>query len=319
MKESSDDSAPEHPQISVVLLAGLPASGKSTLARKLKKRFNPDDDSNNNQENIARLIHIEYDDLEDGLLSSPDSEEDDIHGNDDDEIETRRRDAWNQARQRAVEKMEEEIQNIKDTPCTNNRIILMDDNFHLRGMRKQIHRLLLTFKPIRFGILYLTTPLEVCLERNHKRSGIRKIPTNVIEKMTASLEPPRVAWEVASTMTIVDSDTSFEEIVEFLIACPEIIDLPEVDLEQQASDRATTRKNEIHSLDKRLRTYVGKVAKFDKSLAKSANLARKTVLEDVKACRIELEVVTRAFLDSIVPDSSSNSTIRFSLQEILEG
>ena len=318
MKESSDDNAPEHPQISVVLLAGLPASGKSTLARKLTKRFNPDDDTTD-EENMARLIHIEYDDLEEGLLSFIDSEKDDIDGNDDDKIETRRRDAWNQARQRAVEKMEEEIQNIKDTPCTKNTIILMDDNFHLRGMRKQIHRLLLVHKPIRYGILYLTTPLEVCLERNHKRSGRRKIPSDVIEKMAASLEPPRVAWEVAATMTIVDSDTRLEEIVEFLIACPEIVDLPEVDLEQQASDRATTRKNEIHSLDKRLRLYVGKVAKFDKSLAKSANLARKTVLEDVKAGRIELEGVTRAFVDSIVPDSDANSRIRFSLHKILEG
>ena len=195
-------------------------------------------------------------------------------------------------------------------------------------MRKQIHRLLLNYRPIRFGILYLETPLEVCLERNRTRSGRRRIPCEVIEKMSTSFEPPRVFWEVSSTMTIPDvpetNDDAFEEIVKFVQDCPEIIDLPneKIDLEQQASDRAKTRENEVHGLDKRLRSYIGKVAKFDKSLARSANTARKTIMEDFKAGKVDTVDVVDAFLDVLVPTTSSmneeESTRRSSLREILE-
>ena len=350
-----DDDALDNPQISVVLLAGLPASGKSTLARKLKRRFNEDDEAMGDPRTekkaadgraIPRLLHIEYDDLEDSLLSSLDMERDDVDGNTN-EIENRRRNAWNLARHRAVEQMEEAIRVFRargasrtsPSPLvTNDTVILMDDNFHLRGMRKQIHRLLLNYRPIRFGILQLGTSLDICLERNRERSGRRKIPSEVIEKMSTSFEPPRMAWEVSSTKTILDSNFSendcerFEEIVKFIQDCPDIVDLPcdstdELGLEQQASDRAKTRQNEVHTLDKLLRSYVGRVAKFDKSLAKKANLGRKSVMEEFKAGRIDTTSIIDVFLDLLVPinfsstnqkDSDMSFKIRSSLRDILE-
>ena len=92
--------------VTVILLAGLPASGKSTLARKLRERFNHENHTDTTAERMEdneitrhRLIHIEYDDLEDFLLSPTDAGKSD----DDDETGNRRRDAWNQARQKAVE------------------------------------------------------------------------------------------------------------------------------------------------------------------------------------------------------------------------
>ena len=331
----NDDS--DNSRISVVLMAGLPASGKSTLARKLVRRFDENDRINKIQESNKKrqkLIHIEYDDLEDNLLLSIATEGTEIDETTD-EVGDQRREAWNQARQHAVQQLEGGLQKIigassneTSTSVKTDTIILMDDNFHLRGMRKQIHRLLLNYRPIRFGILYLETPLEVCLERNRTRSGRRRIPCEVIEKMSTSFEPPRVFWEVSSTMTIPDvpetNDDAFEEIVKFVQECPEIIDLPneEIDLEQQASDRAKTRENEVHGLDKRLRSYVGKVAKFDKSLARSANTARKTIMEDFKAGKVDTVDVVDAFLDVLVPTTSSmneeESTRRSSLREILE-
>ena len=331
----NDDS--DKSRISVVLLAGLPASGKSTLARKLLQRFNENDRVDKLPEGdtkIQRLIHIEYDDLEDNLLSSIATEGTEIDKSTD-EVGDQRREAWNQARQHAVQQLEGELQKIigassneTSTSVKTDTIILMDDNFHLRGMRKQIHRLLLNYRPIRFGILHLETPLEVCLEQNRTRSGRRRIPFEVIEKMSSSFEPPRVSWEVSSTMTIPDvpetGEDAFEEIAKFVQDCPEIVDLPneEIDLEQQASDRAKTRENEMHGLDKLLRSYVGKVAKFDKSLARNANTARKTIMEDFKAGKVETTDVVDAFLEVLVPTTSSmneeGSTRRSSLREILQ-
>lgn len=361
-EKSCDNDALNNPRISVILLAGLPASGKSTLVRKLMKRFKEDDRTSNDphtamrakgDDAIYRFIHIEYDNLEDGLLSSLDIERIDRDGNGN-EIGNRRRDAWNEARQHAVEQMEQEIEIIFargefPAPSTtaspiirNETVILMDDNFHLRGMRKQIHRLLLNYLPIRFGILYLETPLDICLERNRRRSGRRQIPSEIIVKMSTSFEPPRVAWEVCSTKTVVNYDSSendcvvnqtkFEEIVKFIQDCPNIVELPsddddDIDVKQQAADRAKTRESQIHSLDKLLRSYVGRVAKFDKTFAKKANSARKTVMEEFKAGRISNECVGVAFLELVVPtdspsiteaDSDSHSTIRSQLREVLD-
>ena len=344
------------PRISVVLLAGLPASGKSTLARKIEERFNEDDrtcgdaETPTRTETFRELVHIEYDVIEDDLLSSVDTDRSDTHGVEE-AIGSQRRDAWNQARQKAVERMETEIQKIrirKESPSADSSntfispstgrdiIILMDDNFHLRGMRKQIHRLLLNYKPIRFGIIYLETPLDVCLERNSKRSGSRQIPKYIIEKMNSSFEPPRAAWEVFSTKKVVNNDsagdesfirTNFEEIIKFIEECPSIVDLPDViDEKQQAEDRAKTLESEIHSLDKLLRSYVGRVAKLDKRLAKRANLARKTVLEEFKSMKINNEGVNDTFLNLVLKDSplasetdpDTSSTIRSRLQGVLD-
>jgi hypothetical protein len=156
--------------------------------------------------------------------------------------------------------------------------------------------------------------------------------------MSTSFEPPRVAWEVSSTKTIVDSEfggddcvapaTNFEEIVEFIENCPDIVELPpEPDEAQLAADRARTKESQTHSLDKRLRSYVGRVAKFDKTLAKKANSARKTVMEDFKAGRIDSVCVGDAFLDLVVPidppsttanHSGDDSIIRLQLKQVLD-
>jgi tRNA uridine 5-carbamoylmethylation protein Kti12 len=355
-----NDDVLNNPRISVILLAGLPASGKSTLVRKLMERFDEDDRATSNDPHTVerandddaiykfKFIHIEYDNLEDGLLSSVDIERIGRDGNGN-EIGNRRRDAWNQARQHAVEQMEQEIQKIiamgessaptsnTSTIATEETVILMDDNFHLRGMRKQIHRLLLNYRPIRFGILYLETSLDICLERNCKRSGRRQVPSDIIVKMSTSFEPPRVAWEVCSTKTVANYDSSeddcvkFEEIVKFIQDCPNIVELPSdddvIDVELQAADRTKTRESQIHSLDKLLRSYVGRVAKFDKTFAKKANSARKTVMEEFKAGRIDNECIADAFLEHVVPadspsiteaDSDAHSTIRSQLREVLD-
>ena len=180
-----------------------------------------------------------------------------------------RRNAWKRAREIAVRRLEQIInrcyhtyycEEITDTTEDNNNnddgddrigghdsilsqqqrrqrrtIILMDDNFHLRGMRKQIHRLLHRYKEkeislkmmairdpksqteapgssifrhidFNFGIIWIDSSVECCIERNCRRSlsasterqqqQHRKFPTNqVITKMKDVFEPPRAVWE----------------------------------------------------------------------------------------------------------------------------
>ena len=322
----------------VILLAGLPASGKSSLAQKLRKQFDYHNNTCTTDDcHRRRLIHIEYDVLEEDLLLLSSTEEDEETSNDDDICwKNRRRDAWNQARQIAIEQMEKEIQSetvINDDSSSRrstNTVILMDDNFHLRGMRKQIHRSLLRYQQhqqptsmnmnLRFGTLYIKTPINICLERNRVRSGRRRVPDDVIIKMDAAFEPPRTAWEVDSSMTINynnnnvnnnncvssehDDDNEDDEcfttktidsIIKFIVEdCPIIIDTTTTIAESEGksvADRTKTLENQIHNLDKLLRSYVGRVAKFDKSYAGAANMGRKQLMQDFKAgrcCRLLL-------------------------------
>jgi tRNA uridine 5-carbamoylmethylation protein Kti12 len=232
----------------VVLLCGLPASGKSSLASKLKDQ-------------IENLAHIEYDVLEQQLLaaSSNDSEE-------------WKREAWNQARLLALQELETHL-------GTAEIVCILDDNFHLRGMRKQIHRLLLGYDDVHFGILWMCTPVEICIERNQTRPD--KVPEEVIQKLNATMELPRVAWEV--NWLKVSVETPVDNIVKFITECPPIIELEEErDPELIEADRLQTLQNQRIILDQRLRTWVGQVAKFDKKLAKNANAARKEVLARLK-------------------------------------
>jgi tRNA uridine 5-carbamoylmethylation protein Kti12 len=231
----------------VVLLCGLPASGKSSLASELKNQ-------------IENLAHIEYDVLEQQLLagSSDDSEE-------------WKREAWNQARLLALQELEKHLETAE--------IILMDDNFHLRGMRKKIHRLLLGYENIHFGILWMCTPFEKCIERNQTRPD--KVPEEIIQKLHATMELPRVAWEVNWLQISVETPT--DNIVKFITECPPIIELEqERDPQLIEADRLQTLQNQRVIWDQRLRTWVGLVAKFDKKLAKNANAARKEVLMRLK-------------------------------------
>mmetsp|Transcript_13254 Transcript_13254/g.23847 ORF Transcript_13254/g.23847 Transcript_13254/m.23847 type:complete len:328 (-) Transcript_13254:26-1009(-) len=293
----------------VILLAGLPASGKSTLAQKLKEHFNQNPFGT---AKTHRLIHIEYDGIEDALMTKRriKNDQSDIATHPDNDTEDiRRREAWNHARQVAMNKLQAELgDGCRDGGDDNkDTIILMDDNFHLRGMRKQVHRFLLTYRPVRFGILWMTTDVKICLERNEQRE--RKVPVHVITKMASSFEPPRVAWEVNSLP--VSENTPIDKIIEFIECCPHIVDLPEdPDAEQQAADRAKTLKNQTHNFDILLRSFVGQVAKFDKQYAKAANAGRKVLLQQLKDGELEIHDdhgLKEAFLDLVLPLGKSGN------------
>jgi tRNA uridine 5-carbamoylmethylation protein Kti12 len=203
----------------------------------------------------------------------------------------------------------------------------MDDNFHLRGMRKQIHRLLLKYRPIKFGLVWMEASLDVCLERNRDRE--RQIPEHVILKMESTFEPPRAAWE--NYWMTATSKTSTETVVDFIEQCSEIVDLPEVtDPEQQEADRAKTLQNQQHCWDKMLRSWVGQVAKHDKQLARGANMARKVLLQRMKAPNPDITDATfllDSFLDLVLSSSqkagddptnaSSEIPLRSTLKKLL--
>jgi len=282
--DSSDCEVP-----TVILMGGLPASGKTTLARQLVERYT---------KTHHCVVHLEYDAIEDSLSSTAAISDDDDP----------RRQVWNETRHIVMKRLEEYL---SDRP--NNvspRIFLIDDNFHLRGMRKKIHRLLLGYKPIRFGILWMETPLEECVRRNHNR--IRPIPSHVMEKMNQIIEVPRSAWEEYCLK--VDQRTSFDAIIAFVDECADISDLPVtiIDERKQEADRQGTLGNQSHNWDNLLRGWVRKVALYDKTLAVQANVARKEMIREMKQATIDLceEDQCLRFVSLIIPNDESGNQSR---------
>ncbi|KAG7336975.1 chromatin associated protein KTI12 [Nitzschia inconspicua] len=329
--------------VTVILLMGLPGSGKSTLARKLLQALDAMEGSLVQSDGVSeadpskamqgqkKVVYIEYDAIEESILQTTTFNNERKTDEEDYQFsisESQQRQAWNEARLIAVDRLREEL----DTAATWSnesssfpKIILMDDNFHLRGMRKQIHRLLLHYKDtivsIKFGILWLTCPLQVCLEYNRQRTARRVVPDHVIENMCRTLEPPtRAAWESSNFLEI-SSETPWEDVLNFVNQCPNIVDLPpEPDEEQQARDRQETLTNQIHNLDKLLRQWVGQTAEFDKRYAKTANGARKGILQRLKDGVVDgnnLDSLKDLFLELAIPLPSDSLELRIKIKNKL--
>jgi tRNA uridine 5-carbamoylmethylation protein Kti12 len=279
-------------EATVILFCGLPASGKSTLAQQVETRFH--------EPGKCSAIHLEYDALEDELASDQQAPE-------------ARIEAWKQARSLALQELDNKIHEWRESPHSR-LLILMDDNFHLRGMRKQVHRLLLKHKPINFGLIWVDASLDSCLERNQGRE--RQIPEHVISKMEATFEPPRVAWEEC-WMRVADS-TPIDSVFDFVSYCREIIDLPDlVHPEEQAAERAKTQMNQRHQWDKLLRSWVGTTAKYNKQLARGANESRKSLLQKIKVPTSEIDTDSQ-LLDSFIDGITAVSTVSLSAEQLLE-
>ena len=117
----------------VILLCGLPASGKSTLSRQIIEISSSSSSSNNHHPKLknTNIIHLEYDALEDELLEEKrimkhiitSDEGEDTQNNDDHNhkiIQTARIEAWNETRSVALKEVEIAIEEWRNK---NNRSI----------------------------------------------------------------------------------------------------------------------------------------------------------------------------------------------------
>jgi predicted kinase len=161
----------------VVLMCGLSAPGKSRSAEWLLSAC---------EEESRDATHIEYDQVEDGLLIAAND------GNQDDDEYTK-----------------ELGKRVGQSPCklgskatraTKNvipRFFLLDDNFHLlvRSMRREVFRICREFAGssspdnlVHFVVLWLDLPKDVCLKRNIQRA--RSVPPDIIDRMSTALQQP---------------------------------------------------------------------------------------------------------------------------------
>jgi len=158
----------------VVVLIGLPATGKSGLARKLADTANG-----------VRVVHVELDALARRLSAAPaPSQQFD-------------RDAWRTSRVQSRERVETEL-----ATGGGGGVIVVDDNAHLRSMRLAFARIAAAhgaaFAEVFVGPVPPCSLDELASVKAHNAGRDNPVPAAVIDAMAAVLEPPDAAhhaWE----------------------------------------------------------------------------------------------------------------------------
>ena len=323
----------KHKHASVVLMCGVPASGKSAFASAMKRNINNTCVTCGIR--YDPIVLIDYDEIANDIVRKSSSES--AHTATFSETDLQ---AWRDSREAALSQLETELRNYfaeTNDADDNNLLVILDDNFFLRSMRRDAYKVCqrvasglsdvpdlsdtaATSNPnsnssmsrcaftIGFSVVLVDTPLDVCLKRNSLRKGKTRIPEETITRMTSTLERPdpssgdyQKKFEVNS-FTIeypgnrneeidICADDIFALFADKVQACLEAARnnpvIPphteeKVDPEALQQAREQTKKSRIHQADCLLRNLVGAVGRADKSMGRSANNARKRVLQQVR-------------------------------------
>lgn len=141
----------------LIMFCGIPGSGKSTEARRMAGSL------------TARGItieHISRDELRFSMIS------------DESEYFSKEKEVFN----KFVEKMNNSL---NKNDCT-----IIDATHISKASRAKILRRVKNSNNVRLLVLYLTTPLDVCMRQNDLRTGREQVPHEVIEKMAKQFEDP---------------------------------------------------------------------------------------------------------------------------------
>jgi len=92
---------------------------------------------------------------------------------------------WHQAREACYER----IRHLAVSPSHMRQLILLDDNMHLRSMRRRCFRIARDCRAA-FMIVHCRASLSMSLERNSLRSSNNKVRDESIRAMASSLEEP---------------------------------------------------------------------------------------------------------------------------------
>ena len=157
-------------KIFILCVGGVPASGKSFLAEKICAQF----------KNAFDIKYLNFDKIE--------------NINKDNYLQ------YQQMRNDYLLKIKEILMDINNNNEINNNkeiMIILDDNFFLKSMRKKIYNLLIDkiielnsnrFKFYYLEILLKPSDINYCLKMNLKRDKIYQIPDNIIINMNNIFE-----------------------------------------------------------------------------------------------------------------------------------
>ncbi|OXB64443.1 hypothetical protein ASZ78_000119 [Callipepla squamata] len=183
--------------------------------------------------------------------------------------------------------------------------LVLDDNFYYRSMRYEVFQLARKYS-LGFCQLFLECPLELCLHRNRLRD--RPVPEGTICRMAQRMEAPepeKNPWERHSLILSCSAcapeehcdvglpEASLVQIINLLsTALENPVKQNEDNAEQKEADRATCAASAVHRADQTCRRIISQTMKEAKdrnvlpsemrSLAEELNKLKAEVLEDVR-------------------------------------
>uniref|UniRef100_A0A8C6UJ65 Phosphoseryl-tRNA kinase n=1 Tax=Neogobius melanostomus TaxID=47308 RepID=A0A8C6UJ65_9GOBI len=285
-------------EVCLVVLCGLPAVGKSSLARELREaaaglgwRFAALSYDELIPEEAFLIRHAENDMGELSFFCFPQHTE------------------WKQHRQAVLKSIEHFLQNPNHSElpdvcniiskaswekCVQDllkapssqpaspAIFLLDDNFYYPSMRYEVHQLARKYS-LGFCQLFLACDLDTCIERNRSRS--RPVPSerNAWEKNSIELD---------TTNRLTANDTQkVVDLISFALKNP--LSPIEDDSEQKEADRLRCANSVVHQADQACRKLISEAMKTARdnpvppstlrSLASELNERKSKFLQDLKA------------------------------------
>lgn len=291
------------------LLCGLPAAGKSTLARRTLGRA---------AQCGWRATVVAYDDLIPEQAFRTTVEEEDGVTVEDTHTE------WKLHRQEVLQCIEQFLKK-PEAPAEGQRscrinseawercisallqhegwkadqkplLFLLDDNFYYPSMRYEVYQLARKYA-VGFCQLYLQCDFETCISRNQSRS--QPVPTEVITEMVKRFVPPnpqKNSWE-KNCISLNNSEHLSEcdidgvmELISSALSNP--LSLAEDNTEQQEADRLKCANSVVHQADQACRRLISEAMKTAKenqlpsermrTLADQLNESKAVFLQDLR-------------------------------------
>ncbi|XP_039990418.1 L-seryl-tRNA(Sec) kinase [Xiphias gladius] len=175
-------------------------------------------------------------------------------------------------------------------------VFLLDDNFYYPSMRYEVYQLARKYS-LGFCQVYLHCDLESCISRNQSRS--EPIPTGVILEMVKRLESPnpqRNSWETKSILlNTTDSLSKCDiqgvmELISFALSNP--LSPIEDSTKQKEADRLKCASSVVHQADQACRRLISEAMKTARenqvpsehmrSLATQLNESKATLLHNLR-------------------------------------
>ncbi|KAK2875980.1 hypothetical protein Q8A67_020076 [Cirrhinus molitorella] len=177
-------------------------------------------------------------------------------------------------------------------------VVLLDDNFYYQSMRYQVQQLARKYA-VGFCQVFLRCPLQVCLQRNRRRS--QRVPDEVLLQMCERMEPPneiRNPWERQSlTLDGADgiTDGHLQKLMVLLASALENPLSPVQDESQQKeADRQICASSALHQADQTCRRLVSQALASAREGQASPDV--------LKALAKELNELKAAFLQELRKD-----------------
>ncbi|KAM8806070.1 L-seryl-tRNA(Sec) kinase [Eudromia elegans] len=153
---------------------------------------------------------------------------------------------------------------LANTAASRPLYLVLDDNFYYQSMRYEVYQLARKYS-LSFCQIFLECPLEQCLQRNRQRSD--PLPDQTIYQMARKIEMPDLennAWE-KNSLILKSSECALEDNLQIIDLLANALENPvkqnEENTEQKEADRAICAASTVHQADQTCRRIISQAMK----------------------------------------------------------